>query len=118
MKIDVTKIYHGLITERDDVVKRDLFRDLYQQVYGQSLRSTWQLTSRNSNLRTLERPVIDLSHMAWMLRQMGWSAYYWRDRHGVNAGRDTVSHINYGQAQGLVFGIYCVKLTAWLLSHT
>lgn len=118
MKIDVTKIRHGLITHKQDLIKRDLFADLYQQIYARPYRMAWQTSKQDRTLAVLKFPAISLAHMAASLRQQGWGVYYWRDPHGVDAGDDTNTHINYGRREGLVFGIYCANLSAWLLANT
>jgi hypothetical protein len=111
MKIDVTEISHGLITSRDSLIKRDLYYDLYTQVYGKP---------PGPNLHNLTGTQVDLRPMAYMLRLMGWSAYYWRNRYDVTGTRGDLwdAWINYNRHEGLIIGIYCVNLTAWMLSHT
>lgn len=111
MKIDVTQIAHGLITVRDDLLKQDLFWYLFKQVYG--TRTSGYLLFDIS-----QSPYIDLRVMARMLREQGWCAYYWRDRHGVDHVGDCHTFMNYGKREGLIIGRYCPNLTAWLLSHT
>lgn len=118
MKIDVTEIHLGLITHRDSLLKRDLYYDLHEQVYGHAPRKQWQ-PANSTTLRILTGTKTDLSHMAHELRHLGWAAYYWQDRHGVShAQGDTNTWINYGRREGLIIGRYCANLTAWLLAHT
>jgi hypothetical protein len=120
MKIDVTLIRHGLVTAGHSLVQRDLYCDLYTQVYGEPPHMRWLPSPRpGSTSRVLKRPDVNLTHMAQVLRSQGWAAYHWRDRHGItDAQDDTNTWLNYGRREGLIIGRYCSNLTAWLLSHT
>jgi hypothetical protein len=113
MKIDVSAIQYGLVTARDDLLKRDLFWHLYEQVYGKPSLPGSRLLSY-----ALRYHVIDLHVMAFRLRELGWCVYYWRDAHGLDRVDDYNIFINYGRREGLIIGRYCANLTAWLLSHT
>lgn len=110
MKIEVTCIDHGLLRSRLDIVQRSLLWHLYESVYpGHKEHMGYRLDLLRA---------VDLAHMARMLRDQGWCAYYWRDQHGLLNVSDYNTHINYGRREGIIIGRYCPNLTAWLLSHT
>lgn len=118
MKIEVHKLQMGLITEGSDVIKRHLYYDLHTLVYGAPPGMKWQPVKPGGTLRALTATHIDLVHMAQELRRLGWCAYYWRDRYGVDDVSDYNTYMNYGRREGLIFGQYCPNLTAWLLANT
>jgi hypothetical protein len=117
MKIEVRKGQLGLVTVSSDPIKHELFRYLFKQVYPSWNGVSWQCVPGNPTVGVLQPYDVDLNQMARMLRDQGWCAYYWRDRHGIDNVDDDILHINYGRRQGLVFGRYCPNLTAWLLTH-
>ncbi len=110
MKIEVTCIDHGLLRYRLDIVQRSLLWYLYASVY------TGHKEHVGYRLDLLRE--VDLAHMARVLREQGWCAYYWRDRYGVDDVSDYNTYINYGRREGIIIGRYCPNLTAWLLSNT
>ena len=119
MKMEVRKLRTGLIMDGSDLVKCNLFRYFYEQVYGYAFRThMWQNVTPNSTSYALNPVEFNLGEMARTLRQQGWSVYYWRDRHGLDNVDDDNTHINYGRREGLIVGAYCANLTAWLLSNT
>jgi len=118
MKIEVRKLKLGLVTHGSDQVKHELFRYLFNQVYPSWQAATWQSVPGKPTVRVLQPYDVDLNHLAHMLRAQGWSAYYWRDRDGLDNVYDCNTHINYGRREGLIIGRYCANLTAWLLAHT
>lgn len=118
MKIDVRKMQLGVVTLGSDQVKHELFRYLFKQAYPEWRGASWQPVPGKPTVRALQPYDVDLAHMAAMLRAQGWSAYYWRDRHGLDQMEDYKSYINYGRREGIILGRYCANLTAWLLAHT
>jgi len=118
MKIEVRKRQLGLVTLSSDQIKHELFRYLFKQVYPTWQAATWQPVPGKPTVRALQPYDVDLAHMARMLRDQGWCAYYWRDRYGLDGVEDDHTHINYGRREGIIIGRYCANLTAWLLSHT
>lgn len=118
MKIEIRRQHLGLTTQGSDPTSRELFRYLLREVYPEWKGASWQPVPGKPTVRVFEPYDVDLRHMARMLRAQGWSAYYWRDRHGLDNVDDHNAHINYGRREGLIIGRYCSNLTAWLLANT
>lgn len=106
------RTYHSSQTNNHD---RKLFDHLYEECYGVPRHRGWTKISTTSY--RMGHIDVNLSEMAQRLREQGWCVYYWRDKQGIESD-DYNTQINYGLQEGLIFGIYCPNLTAWLLTNT
>jgi hypothetical protein len=114
MQIEVRKGRLGLVTLSSDPIKHELFRYLFKQVYPEWCGASWQCVPGKPAVQVLQPYDVDLHHMTKQLREQGWCAYYWRDRHSM----DKNLRIDYGRRGGIIIGRYCPNLTAWLLMNT